>query len=117
MNRKFVNSYDLRDIKIEKHKLTVTIFLPENLVYFDGHFEDSPILPGVVQVHWAIELAFKHLKLECEFIGLDILKFKQIIPPRFLVQIEIVYDPIKSILNFTYTSEQGNHSVGRVRFS
>ena len=26
------------------------------LIYFDGHFDDAPILPGVVQIDWAIEL-------------------------------------------------------------
>ena len=34
-----------------------------------------------------------------------------------LIEIEAIYDPLKGTLNFTYTSEQGNHSVGRVRFA
>ena len=75
------------------------------------------IVPGGVQIHWVIELAYEHLKIEGEFIGVYILKFKQIISPGYLVEIETVYDPIKGTLNFTYTSEQGYHSVGRVRFA
>ena len=117
MSKVLSDCYDLRDLEIEGQKLSATLFLPENLVYFDGHFEDMPILPGVVQIHWAIELACEHLKIEGEFIGVDILKFKQIITPGYLVEIEVVYDPVKGTLNFTYTSEQGNHSVGRVRFA
>ena len=104
-------------MEIEGQKLSATLFLPENLVYFDGHFDDMPILPGVVQIHWAIELASKHLKIEGEFIGVDMLKFKKIISPGYLVEIEVVYEPKKGTLSFTYTSEQGNHSVGRVRFA
>ena len=117
MSKVLSDGYDLRSLEIEELKLSATLFLPENLIYFDGHFEDKPILPGVVQIHWAIELAYKHLKIEGEFIGVDILKFKQIITPGYLVEIELVYDPIKGTLNFTYTSEQGNHSVGRVKFA
>ena len=117
MSKVLSDVYDLRGLEIKDQKLSATLFLPENLVYFDGHFEDMPILPGVVQIHWAIELACEHLKIEGEFIGVDILKFKQIISPGYLVEIKAIYDPLKGILNFTYTSEQGNHSVGRVRFA
>ena len=117
MSKVLSDGYDLRGLEIEGQKLSATLFLPKNLVYFDGHFEDMPILPGVVQIHWVIELAYEHLKIEGEFIGVDILKFKQIISPGYLVEIKAIYDPLKGTLNFTYTSEQGNHSVGRVRFA
>jgi len=109
--------YDLRELKIEEQKLSATIFLPKNLVYFDGHFENMPILPGVVQIHWAIKLAYKNLKIEGEFIGVDILKFKKIISPGYIVNIEACYNPIKGALNFTYTSELGEHSTGIVKFA
>ena len=117
MSNALSDSYDLRGLEVDGQKLSATLFLPDDLVYFDGHFEEMPILPGVVQIHWAIELAYEHLKIEGEFIGVDILKFKQIIFPGNLIEIEAIYDPLKGTLNFTYTSEQGNHSVGRVRFA
>ena len=117
MSNVLSDSYDLRGLEIEGQKLSATLFLPEDLVYFDGHFEEMPILPGVVQIHWAVELASEHLKIEGEFVGIDMLKFKKIISPGYIIEIEAVYDPIKSTLNFTYTSEHGNHSIGRARFA
>jgi 3-hydroxymyristoyl/3-hydroxydecanoyl-(acyl carrier protein) dehydratase len=37
--------------------------LPSDLLYFDGHFPAFAILPGVVQLHWAIKLARVHLPI------------------------------------------------------
>jgi len=30
-------------------------FIPQDLDYFNGHFPQTPILAGVVQLHWAVE--------------------------------------------------------------
>ena len=117
MNKTLVDSYDLIDLQTDEQKLSATLFLPENLIHFDGHFEEMPILPGVVQIHWIIELASEHLKIEGEFVGMDVVKFTKIISPGYTVKIEADYDPIKNTLNFTYTSEHGNHSAGKARFA
>ena len=33
-------------------KVRLKISLPEDLLYFQGHFPDAPILPGIVQTDW-----------------------------------------------------------------
>jgi len=104
MSKVLSDNYNLRGLEIEGQKLSATLFLPENLVYFDGHFEDMPILPGVVQIHWAIELACEHLKIEGEFIGVDILKFKQIISNKIVL-------PQKALLNGKISMDAANYYI------
>ena len=37
------------------------IAVPDDLFFLQGHFPQQPILPGVVQIHWAIMLAAAQL--------------------------------------------------------
>ena len=35
----------------------IEFILPQNLFYFKGHFQGRPVLPGFVQISWAIHYA------------------------------------------------------------
>ncbi len=43
--------------------IELDLALPPTLFWFQGHFPDHPLLPGVVQLHWAITYAQRHLGL------------------------------------------------------
>ncbi len=43
--------------------VVLDLFIPETLVWFEGHFADAPILPGVVQIDWALLLGRRHLSI------------------------------------------------------
>ena len=89
---------------------------PATLVYFQGHFPDQPVLPGVVQLHWAIHLARERFELKPSFRGMEVLKFHRIIEPDTPVTLVIESLDEGSKLKFSYTSELGMHSQGRVLF-
>jgi acyl-coenzyme A synthetase/AMP-(fatty) acid ligase/3-hydroxymyristoyl/3-hydroxydecanoyl-(acyl carrier protein) dehydratase len=89
---------------------------PANLLYFDGHFDDMPILPGVVQVDWAIALGRDCFALPPRFAGLHALKFQRVIQPEQLVHLELEHDAAKGSLSFRYVSSAGQHASGRIVF-
>lgn len=106
--------------------LVFTFFIPSNLYYFDGHFPGRPVLPGVVQTHWAIHYARAHWGQIGEFAGLEVIKFQQVIIANQRLTLRLEYqanttDP-KRKLYFSYFShstqnQQAAHSSGRILFT
>ncbi len=66
--------------------------IPAGLVYFDGHFEGNPILPGIVQVHWAEHYSREYLDLSGKFQRLEVVKFQQVIFPDSVVSLSLEYN-------------------------
>lgn len=93
------------------------LHIPDNLFYFNGHFPGNPVLPGVVQTHWAIHYARQHFTGLDTFTGLEAIKFQHIIHPGALVSLELQWQPERTRLHFSYSSARGRHASGRVLFS
>ncbi len=90
--------------------------IPSELIYFDGHFSGNPILPGIVQVHWAEAFGRRLLPLQGSFTRLENIKFQRVIVPASRVVLNLRYDEVKQKLSFEYRSEKGIHSNGRICF-
>jgi acyl-coenzyme A synthetase/AMP-(fatty) acid ligase/3-hydroxymyristoyl/3-hydroxydecanoyl-(acyl carrier protein) dehydratase len=103
-----------RDMEREPRRVLLEVTAPANLLYFDGHFDVAPILPGVVQVDWAIHYGRQYFDLPPRFNGINALKFQQVIQPDNPIQLELVHDAAKGSLQFRYVSEAGQHASGRV---
>ena len=104
------------DRETTSSELRLKLKLPEELEYFDGHFDDHPILAGVIQVNWAIEFAREAFPLGGEFQGIDALKFFRVMCAGEEVTLNLRQLGGKEKLHFRYCSEQHEHSVGRIRF-
>ena len=103
--------------QVGPRSLQLTLRVPANLLYFDGHFPEVPILPGVVQVDWALYFAHENLAIPDEFCGLQALKFQQVIRPEMDVVLDLAYEETKQSLQFNYSSAAGQHASGRVVFA
>ncbi len=91
--------------------------IPAELIYFDGHFDSSPILPGIVQVHWAEAFGRHYFPIQGRFIRLEQVKFQQVIKPEAEITIKLSYQRKNNKLSFSYDSAQGGHSSGRICFT
>lgn len=72
------------------------------LVWFKGHFPGHPILPGVVQIDWAIAFAREHLGLDLPAARDFQIKFRATILPDDRVTLTLRHEAAKRRLGFQY---------------
>lgn len=100
-----------------QQRAVFALLAPANLLYFDGHFPHVKILPGVVQVDWAIDIGRRHFALPPTFAGIHALKFQRVIGADMPFTLELLHDVQKGSLAFRYFSDHGQHASGRVLFT
>ncbi|WP_188109697.1 AMP-binding protein [Pseudohalioglobus sediminis] len=95
---------------------TLKVWVDQNCRYFEGHFPQGPVLPGVVQVTWAEAYARRHLDISGTFAGMQALKFKEIVRPNSMLDLELDWDTGRGGLEFRFSSAGKVHSQGRLLF-
>ena len=93
---------------------SLQLAVPPDLAYFSGHFPRAPVLPGVVQVEWALKLGQQLMNLPETFAGMEVLKFQQLVRPGDEVQLHLRFDPARGKLYFAYRNETATCSSGRI---
>lgn len=91
------------------------LFVPPALPFFPDHFPRLAILPGVVQVDWAIAFGREHLGVAGAFRGLRGLKFVNPILPGTALTLELSAGP--GALAFSYRAGERPFSSGRALFA
>lgn len=99
------------------HGIVLELDLPGSLTWFRGHFPERPILPGVVQVAWAIHFACAHLSLDPAVRQVAGLKFQRVIRPGATIRLELEWLPATSTLGFRYSEHGLACSSGRIRLA
>lgn len=94
----------------------LTLFIDRSSPYFEGHFSQTPVLPGVVQIMWAERFARDYVDLVGEFSSMQGVKFKDIVSPGAVLTLTLNYDTSKAQLDFSYESARSQHSQGRLRY-
>lgn len=93
---------------------SLQLAIPPDLAYFSGHFPQAPVLPGVVQVEWALQLGQQLMDLPEKFAGMEVLKFQQLVRPGDEVQLHLRFDPVRAKVYFAYRNETATCSSGRI---
>ena len=88
--------------------------VPDDLVYLEGHFPVQPIVPGVVQIAWAIALGSALLGSEPEIERIEALKFREVLGPgvRFRLRVELA--AARGQLRFQLCNDESEFSSGRL---
>ena len=105
------------DVAVADGEASLTLEIDPGIRWFDGHFPDNPVLPGVMQVHWAVEFARYLFAVEGVFEKVENLKFKSVVLPEMTVTLRLVNDQEKGMIRFSYSSADAVHSEGRMTFS
>jgi 3-hydroxymyristoyl/3-hydroxydecanoyl-(acyl carrier protein) dehydratase len=94
---------------------TYRLRVPPALEHFRGHFPGFPILPGVVQLDWAVRLGRRHFQGLEESTGVDNFKCQALVFPDAELTLELRRD--ETGLHFRYYDAQRTYSSGKILFA
>ena len=94
----------------------VRLDIVPQLRVFDGHFTGAPVLPGVVQLDWAIQFGRQAFELPARFLRAEQLKFSQPVLPPLQLELALEWNDAARQLQFSFSSQRGLHSSGRLVF-
>ncbi len=109
-----INNIPLILQKKDEDQAVFTARLDRQLPYFQGHFPKQPLLPGVIQLLWAQQLAQKYL-LPVNYVAkkLPMVKFiSPLIPDdEIVLTLNMVNKDNNTEINFTYERKLNNSNV------
>jgi 3-hydroxymyristoyl/3-hydroxydecanoyl-(acyl carrier protein) dehydratase len=89
--------------------------IPDELAYFVGHFDNLAIVPGVVQIQWAVHYARVCLGIEGRFSSMEAIKFKEFMRPGQTLELRLNRAGADR-LKFVFCSQDTEYSSGRIYF-
>jgi 3-hydroxymyristoyl/3-hydroxydecanoyl-(acyl carrier protein) dehydratase len=102
--------------KSDGDKVCIDFAIDENLPWFKGHFPGFPVLPGIVQLDWAVKIASERFGFSATPREVLKLKFKSVIVPPKDVKLTLSrISPLE--VQFEFTSAQQQHSSGKLRYA
>jgi 3-hydroxymyristoyl/3-hydroxydecanoyl-(acyl carrier protein) dehydratase len=94
--------------------LRCNLAVPLDLAVFEGHFDAMPIVPGVLQIGWMIELAASHLGTPDQLRAIASAKFQRLVQPGMDVSVLLAWDPARNELRFDWQSGATRVSAARL---
>lgn len=100
----------------ERDAVSLTLKLDGDMTCFKGHFPGHPILPGVIQLHWAALFGASVFGSSRNVAEVSQLKFRKPITPSDVIRLELDFDASAHRLKFSYRSDQDDlHSSGTLK--
>lgn len=88
--------------------------VPLDLPVFSGHFPNLPVVPGVVQIEWAVAQARIHLHPRLRPGTIENLKFQRLMRPGDCAVLALRWDASRDKLTFSYHLAGNPCSSGRI---
>lgn len=92
----------------------IDLLIPQDLFWFRGHFEAFPLLPGVVQIDWAIAFARECLGLDLPTAQCFQVKFASPIRPGDSLVLALHHQRDKGRLRFDFRRDGKTCSTGQI---
>jgi len=107
----------ISDLELDRSALALRCRLrvPYDLPIFRGHFPSVPIVPGVLQVGWAIELARAHGLAAGRFCGISMVKFRRIVQPGMCLAARLATGQQNRQLQYSYELDGTVVTTGRLQ--
>jgi 3-hydroxymyristoyl/3-hydroxydecanoyl-(acyl carrier protein) dehydratase len=99
----------------KKDEVMLDLEISSKIEAFHGHFPGNPILPGVVQIDWAMRFASIYLGVEKPAMHDFQVKFYNIIRPDVPISLTLKFDRPRNRLSFLYQSGDILMSSGQSR--
>ncbi|MFC7290836.1 AMP-binding protein [Hirschia litorea] len=99
---------------IDGFEAKISFKVSPNLPWFEGHFKDNPILPGLAQTHMAARLSEEIWAVEPASFNVNRMKFQQVIQPHEVIDLELKFKPDTQRLTFAFTRADAKVSSGTI---
>lgn len=99
--------------EVSKHRFQLELGGEETV--FEGHFPGRPILPGIIQLHWAVSYAHYFLNRSEQPSQVSQLKFKKVFIPPGTLEIELLTGTSLDLVFRTF-SPAGDHAQGKLLY-
>lgn len=103
-------------ISDEPPQTRILLEVSSELCWFRGHFPGQPVLPGIVQLHWAILVCRVLYGFESVPLEIKRLKFKKVIVPPRTLELVVSQKGAHEVL-FSFSSLGDRNSEGQIVFS
>lgn len=98
----------------EDNSITFKGVVPLDLIYFKGHFSNFPLVPGVVELQWAVEKSQEFLGRNFEIERIDNLKYQAFLRPNDYVELTLIWDQDKHRMKFTLRNAESLCASGLI---
>ncbi len=95
----------------------LALHISAEICWFEGHFPGQPVLAGVVQTHWAGQLARFIFAVDGDFQRIDNLKFQTVVLPDSDIVLSLDFDRAANAVKFKFFGEESAYSQGKLVFS
>jgi len=88
------------------------LLVPQDLLYFEGHFKHTPVVPGVCQIKWVVEALMEHTGRKVGIASMEAVKFFNLLFPGQEFNMEVRHR--KEKWHYHLTSNGKNIARGRI---
>ncbi len=107
---------DIVSASAEDDEARIVFEVSPELCWFAGHFPGQPVLPGIVQTHWAVLVSRALYGFDDAPPDIKRLKFKNVIVPPRTVTLSVVRHGDTEV-QFRFSSPGEDNSEGRLAFA